>query len=661
MPLRTRLLLLFVPLLLTTLAAVWLLAQNTLLARFDRSDREEISTRLEQLNRQLYFNQRQRLAIVRDWAWWDDTLAFIDNPSDDYLDSNLDDSTLENLNLHFILFFNAERQLIASLWRDVDEQTLLSLNEQPTTHAQTLPERTLSKLKQLGLDQTQADSEQGHALHLAIGNNAVLVVQAPVTDNDKTVSPRGSLVMGRFLDQQWLEEQQTQLRTPITFSQSAPSGSGYPLNNSLLVTHSSSLSYPPSSLPNQRLLGQLTVIDAQQQPQWNMHINLPRTLYLQGQSSVRFFLISAFVLAGIGLCIGFLAFEHWVLSPLRRIDDGIKDIASAQLKRLPLHGNDELTSLSHSINRMLEEREANVAREQMILDNIKDGYCELDRDGRFVRTNPTLLNLLGFNESNVAQHTCFDRLPDSIQHTAKKFFALAMQGEQKIPPFSSEYIRGDGSHGHFEIRLSHIHDQNGAVCGLRGILRDTTRQEAYQKTLLDMAYRDALTGLGNRKAFSEQLNNLCHTDEHFALLFIDLDQFKQVNDRFGHDIGDQLLKTMSKRLAGALRGEDQVFRLGGDEFTVLLPSTQRDHAWQVAQRLLSSAGEVCEVDGIRIDFVTPSIGLALFPDDANDSETLLRAADLAMYEAKLSRNHVVRFTTDLRSKNSSPEAQPKPS
>lgn len=153
-----------------------------------------------------------------------------------------------------------------------------------------------------------------------------------------------------------------------------------------------------------------------------------------------------------------------------------------------------------------------------------------------------------------------------------------------------------------------------------------------------LAYHDPLTGLSNRKFFNEKLqeslawaqnNNLL-----LGLLFIDLDGFKRVNDTLGHEIGDRLLVTVSQRLSNCLRGSDTVSRLGGDEFTVILRAIpQVQVASKVAEKILSTIKEPIVLDGYTTN-VSASIGISIYPINSNDSETLIKQADSAMYRAK---------------------------
>ena len=177
------------------------------------------------------------------------------------------------------------------------------------------------------------------------------------------------------------------------------------------------------------------------------------------------------------------------------------------------------------------------------------------------------------------------------------------------------------------------------IQGVRGILHDIGDQVAFQEQLYDLAHRDPLTGLGNRMAFTEQLHYCCDeahgTGRSLALLYLDLDRFKEVNDRYGHATGDALLVAIAERMRTAVRQPDLLYRLGGDEFTLLVPDADADKAVLIAQRLHAALAQPYSLSGQRIDFVLPSIGIALYPRHASSPDALINAADEAMYQAKL--------------------------
>jgi diguanylate cyclase (GGDEF)-like protein/PAS domain S-box-containing protein len=181
-------------------------------------------------------------------------------------------------------------------------------------------------------------------------------------------------------------------------------------------------------------------------------------------------------------------------------------------------------------------------------------------------------------------------------------------------------------------------------------LVDITDIKRSQEQMERLAFYDPLTGLANRRLFMDRLEqSLQHTrrsGKPAALLFLDLDQFKAVNDTHGHDVGDELLKTIADRLRHAVRREDTVARLGGDEFNVLLHEVRDvDAAGQVAEHLLSVLREPAIVGGTRLE-VTTSIGIAMIPSDGGDATSLAQRADHAMYQAKQQGRNTYRFYAD---------------
>jgi diguanylate cyclase (GGDEF)-like protein len=169
------------------------------------------------------------------------------------------------------------------------------------------------------------------------------------------------------------------------------------------------------------------------------------------------------------------------------------------------------------------------------------------------------------------------------------------------------------------------------------LIRQTEELSKRNKMIEYMAYHDGLTDLPNRRMFNEQvpklLNQSKNKNQTLGIMYIDLDRFKYVNDSLGHIVGDKLLQKVSKRLASSIREGDFVARLGGDEYTIILPDTDRENALEVAETILESFKQAFHIDQYEL-FITTSIGLSIFPYDGEDSMTLLKNADTALYRAK---------------------------
>ncbi|WP_372777204.1 EAL domain-containing protein [Litorivivens sp.] len=218
----------------------------------------------------------------------------------------------------------------------------------------------------------------------------------------------------------------------------------------------------------------------------------------------------------------------------------------------------------------------------------------------------------------------------------------------EIQDFEVMVERDDGS----PVWLRHIVEparSDGRITHLHGVVQDISPIRQADKTIQYHATTDPVTGLPNRLQFSQRLAAALASPRGYAyriaVLFIDLDHFKDINDSLGHGVGDQLLKSLGQRFSAMLRDEDVVARLGGDEFTVMLPGiTDADSCTRVAQEIIALAQEPIIIDEHEVH-ITASVGISLFPQDASDVETLLRHADQAMYAAKAAGRNTARYFT----------------
>jgi diguanylate cyclase (GGDEF)-like protein/hemerythrin-like metal-binding protein/PAS domain S-box-containing protein len=247
--------------------------------------------------------------------------------------------------------------------------------------------------------------------------------------------------------------------------------------------------------------------------------------------------------------------------------------------------------------------------------------------------------------ANKAFCTLFDR-PDGL--TDVPLTDLVIQehrdrlatASQSVPAVTLDCIasglRTDGTIFDIELRFGLIaHDGEGLMAIFA---QDITERRRTETQLGLLAYSDPLTGLANRAMFADRLRQVAlrarRAQQKFALLMLDLDGFKSVNDRYGHDAGDRLLQQTAQRFAACLRDSDTIARLGGDEFVVLLPGLNRpDDATRVADRLIEAARQPVRLGGHEVRSAT-SIGIAMFPDHARSVDHLIAAADTALYTAK---------------------------
>ena len=234
--------------------------------------------------------------------------------------------------------------------------------------------------------------------------------------------------------------------------------------------------------------------------------------------------------------------------------------------------------------------------------------------------------------------------PEDRERMRRYAYEVIDQGSHSI-----EYriVRPDGEVRWIHDRAHVATNKSGCRTRIDGIATDLTEHKRSQAMLYQAAHYDALTGLPNRALLSDNLNQALIQaqirNQSVAVMFIDIDRFKTVNDSLGHEAGDELLRQVTLRLTRTLRAEDSVGRLGGDEFVVVLPATAHDaDAEAVAAKLIQALGPPIEIHGQSI-YCTISIGIAMFPRDGRDASTLLKFADAAMYQTKRAGRNGFRF------------------
>jgi diguanylate cyclase (GGDEF)-like protein/PAS domain S-box-containing protein len=290
-------------------------------------------------------------------------------------------------------------------------------------------------------------------------------------------------------------------------------------------------------------------------------------------------------------------------------------------------------------------------RAEASLNSIADALICTDLSGNITFFNPVASRMMGWplKEAVGRPLTDFFRILDGttrkpILDPMAKAASENLTG--KLPP-NCVLIHRDGHEVFIEDSVAPIHDLEEKVTGAVIVFRDVTAARAQAERMMHLAQHDSLTGLPNRLLFSDRVGQAISLARRHggqsAVLFLDLDGFKEVNDSLGHAVGDKLLQSVAKRLLACVRDPDTVSRHGGDEFAVLLQDVHRpEDAAAAASRVLRALGEVHLVDGHQVH-ITASIGMCVYPDDGLDAETLIKNADLAMYRAKKNGCHKCQF------------------
>lgn len=309
----------------------------------------------------------------------------------------------------------------------------------------------------------------------------------------------------------------------------------------------------------------------------------------------------------------------------------------------------ELSNLIDSMAQRADEQNSYL----QTLDLLQDAVIEITAEGKLLRATDALRILTGGTVGGLCSiSSCVHK--DDSEEVLEQISGLVYNQKQQVS-IRFRILRMDEPDAYLwvEGRFAPI-IQNGLVVCIRGVLRDINNSYRQERQISHMALHDALTDLPNRVLLEDRIDlaitRANRNKQHVALGFIDLDHFKQINDNFGHKVGDQMLKEVTQRLLGALRSSDTLSRWGGDEFVVLCPDLNTlEDAREIANKLGQLTEKHITID--RTDFpFTFSAGFAVYPDDASNNEMLMAQADRAMFYAKAQGRNNIQFFNVIAAK-----------
>ena len=358
----------------------------------------------------------------------------------------------------------------------------------------------------------------------------------------------------------------------------------------------------------------------------------------------------------------------WLMRNARRIRDlggAVEEFTSKHRPTATLEGKlllardnrmDEISEVACAIEDMAEhsmrrerERQAEEAQRRlwsMVFAVGNEAIVITDRDNLIVTVNAAFTQFTGYTEDEV-----IGKNPNvlSTGREPREFYVAMWRQLEEQGNWSGEVFdrRKDGSTYPKWLNICAVYDDAGNVTNYIGTFIDITERKQHEERYIHLANHDALTGLPNRYRLLDRLQSSINlsqrTGQSIGLLFLDLDNFKWVNDSLGHDSGDKLLMSVASRLKDAVRASDTVARLGGDEFVVILAQADSDlEIAQVASKIIEAVSQPLDLNGHEFQ-VTTSMGISMFPNDGKDAATLLKNADTAMYTAKSDGKNQFRY------------------
>lgn len=354
-------------------------------------------------------------------------------------------------------------------------------------------------------------------------------------------------------------------------------------------------------------------------------------------------------LAGLAISVP-LALFIWlfisriVTRPIQKMTEGLERIAAddaGDARQLPIERQDEIGKATDAFNRVMAKVGELLAQQRLsriVFENSLESIAVTDAKNRIQMVNKAFSDTTGYApEEVIGKSPSVLKSGKQTPEFYEEFWTtLEAKGEWRGEIWNR---RKNGSIYPEWLNVSAVRNARGDVEHFVAIFADITERKEREELVTYQAFHDVLTGLPNRLLFRDRLDQaLSHAKRHKerapALMFLDLDRFKQINDTLGHDAGDQLLKEVAARLRRCVRASDTVARLAGDEFTILLPEcTSSAGALEVAEKVLAAMQVPINL-GAESRVITTSIGISLAPRDANDADTLIKNADIAMYQVK---------------------------
>ncbi|MEX2333806.1 MAG: EAL domain-containing protein [Pseudohongiella sp.] len=357
-------------------------------------------------------------------------------------------------------------------------------------------------------------------------------------------------------------------------------------------------------------------------------------------------------------------------SAIDHVSQALRQGAHDYIKK-PYVADELLTTISNAIRKKrLEDSHGEMQKRltrserlhRFLVNNSPDIIFILDHNGCFSFINNKVESLLGYTRSDLLGKPVTAIVDAEDQEKARYFFEHAHTSNDSERAINMALVSqspntGESRRRHFELTMSTISDDVLESDGseryeIYGTARDISDQIEAEEFINFQAYHDILTRLPNRALFKDRLSvaitQAHRNQEKLAVMFIDLDRFKVINDSLGHTMGDRLLQSVSQRLLSCVRKGDTLSRFGGDEFTLLLPDIKNEStALQVAEKMLESIKTPFDIAGHEI-YIGASIGIAVYPDAGDDIEALIKNADIAMYRIKSSgKNGSILFNAEM--------------
>ncbi len=634
MSLRAQTALALGAMLLLTVAVLIAVMRPMLSGTFARLEVTEVREHVTRVVNAIDAELESMESTAGDWGSWDDTYEYVAGELPSYYDDNMTAASLATLRLDLMLLTGLDGEPIAF--------TVIDLESGEYTEA---PAELLSAPYVSSLFPALVGGETSFISGLLRLSDGLLLVAAHaiLTSQDEGPS-RGVLIVGRFVDPAEVERLAEQTHLIVTVGGLDDPQFDVSIVDRLIgrTAESEDIVVHPTS--GDAIAGHTLLGDLRGEPVAIVSIETTRATYQAGQGALRYLGGTALGTLVFTTVLLLVLLDRRVLARMSVLAEGVAEIAaqSAPSGRVAVAGRDEIARLATGMNEMLETLEESRQKLQRsekqyrnLFEYSRDAIYITSPDGRFIDANQALVDLLGCPREELMQR---DAASFYLDPKARGRFKAAIAGPGFVVDYPVQLKRYDGTVLDCLLTTVAQTTPDGGGAAYQGIIRDVTELKRQQAELAYLAMHDPLTGLLNRGALEDRLSlELAHASrnlERCGVMYVDLDRFKEVNDTQGHAVGDEILRQIAGRLVAVLRKSDSVARIGGDEFVIVIPDLEEpSDGGGVAKKLLQVLEEPFASSGQPVT-LSASIGIAVYPDDAEEGKLLLQHADAAMYVAK---------------------------